>query len=258
MNSDGKTATCVECGMGHSVERIREQLANEHPSKNEKTTESAADIETAICKPDREVETATEPEIYDSEWEEEPEEPTIYEATWDVAYEEDEFYARYLRFNAKLFPTATQKSWEKIEWDIWSKGLVDCYIDFSDEALSKLFPKDFAVYQEELAKPKKPTERWEIGMMNDKMFFEFSLTEEEFAELNSLLEAFVGREADHTTDPRKNVWEMELAYPNQDTKHKIRGTISDEVLENVKQQLLDWFCTQIGTRYPWIFDMVLD
>ena len=236
MDAGGQTASCVDCGMKHSLERLREKLAT-HEVK-----EPSVPNEKLIAE-----------EIFDAEWE--PEEPETYEAEWEPVLDPDEsYYTKYLRFNAQLYPNSDKDSWEKIEWDIWSEGNCEFHIDFYDDVLEKLFPAEYARYQREYANAQKPSEQMAaIGRLGRLTSFDVTLTPEQLEKLDRLLEAFTNCEAD-VINPMEPVWEMELNYPNHDVKHQIRGDINDgtEVLMELATFLLEIFHRNFKERYPGI------
>lgn len=237
MDAGGQTASCVDCGMKHSLERVREKLAT-HEVK-----EPSVPNEKPIAE-----------EIFDAEWE--PEEPETYEAEWEPVLSPDEsYYTRYLRFSARMpSPWAVSTPWEQIEWDIWSSNNCEFSIDFRDDVLEKLFPAEYARYQREYANAQKPSEQIAaIGRLGRLTSFDVTLTPEQLEKLDRLLEVFTNCEAD-VINPMEPVWEMELNYPNHDVKHQIRGDINDgtEVLMELATFLLEIFHRNFKERYPGI------
>ena len=236
MDAGGQTASCVNCGMKHSLERVREKLAT-HEAK-----EPSVPNEKLIAE-----------EIFDAEWE--PEEPETYEAEWEPVLDPDEsYYTKYLRFNAQLYPKSDKDSWEKIEWDIFSSNNCEFFIEFREDALAKRFPAEYARYQREYANAQKPSEQMAaIGRLGRLTSFDVTLTPEQLEKLDRLLEAFTNCEAD-VINPMEPVWEMELNYPNHDVKHQIRGDINDgtEVLMELATFLLEIFHRNFKERYPGI------
>ena len=234
MDAGGQTASCIDCGMKHSVERVREKLAT-HEAKEPSVSEEKPIVE----------------EIFDAEWE-----PETYEAEWEAVLDPDEsYYTCYLRFSARMpSPWAVSTPWEKIEWDIWSSNNCEFSIDFRDDVLEKLFPAEYARYQREYAKAQKPSEQMAaIGRLGCLTSFDVTLTPEQLEKLDRLLEAFTNCEAD-VINPMEPVWEMELNYPNHDVKHQIRGDINDgtEVLMELATFLLEIFHRNFKERYPGI------
>ncbi len=237
MDAGGQTASCVDCGMKHSVERVREKLAT-HEVKEPSVPDEKPIVE----------------EIFDAEWE--PEEPETYEAEWAVAYDTDEMSTRYLRFSARMLAPqwAGSAPWEKIEWDIFSSNNCEFFIEFREDALAKRFPAEYTLSKQKYAKAQKPSERIDaLGIITSKTAFDVALTPEQLEKLDRLLEAFTNCEAD-VINPMEPVWEMELNYPNHDVKHQIRGDINDgtEVLMELATFLLEIFHRNFKERYPGI------
>lgn len=244
MDVGGQTASCVDCGMKHSLERLREKLAEAEAKKP-----SASEKETIV-----------EAEIFDSEWE--PTEPETYDAEWDITYDTDEMSTRFLRFSAKMLapPGADSTPWEKIEWDIYSFNNCEFSIDFRDDVLAKLFPAEYRLYHQEYAKAQKVSEQIDaIGIIMRKTAFDVALTPEQLERLDPLLEVFTNCEAS-AANPSQPVWEMELNYPNFDLKHKVLGSIGEgnEVLMKLKDLLLKIFTEHFRERYPWIYSIDLN
>lgn len=240
MDAGGQTASCVNCGMKHSVERVREMLAGTPGQPTEITPEEPQDNDS------------------DAEWEPLEADPLQEEedAEWEPVLSPDEsYYTRYLRFSARMpSPWAVSTPWEKIEWDIWSSNNCEFFIEFREDALAKRFPAEYARYQREYANAQKPSEQMAaIGRLGRLTSFDVTLTPEQLEKLDRLLEAFTNCEAD-VINPMEPVWEMELNYPNHDVKHQIRGDINDgtEVLMELATFLLEIFHRNFKERYPGI------
>lgn len=239
MDAGGQTASCINCGMKHSVERVREMLAGTSGQSTEITPEEPQDNDS------------------DAEWEPLDADPLQEEedAEWEPVLDPDEsYYTRYLRFNAQLYPKSDKDSWEKIEWDIFSSNNCEFFIEFREDALANRFPAEYARYQREYANAQKPSEQMAaIGRLGRLTSFDVTLTPEQLEKLDQLLEAFTNCEAD-VINPMEPVWEMELNYPNHDVKHQIRGDINDgtEVLMELATFLLEIFHRNFKERYPGI------
>ena len=248
MDAGGQTASCVDCRMKHSLERLREKLAT-HEVKELPATDEKTIVE----------------EIFDSEWE--LEEPETYEAEWEPVLDPDEsYYTKYLRFNAQLYPKSDKDSWEKIEWDIWSEGNCEFHIDFYDAAMSKLFPRDYVLCQNKKEKANGSiTKRIDaIRDLYEDVRWNIQLSPEQIDIVDTLLAAF--NDPKTALNGMKNQgsseysWEMSTCYPNHDTRREFKGAVdeSNETLMQLKGFLLEILLQNVSERYPWIYNIDLN
>lgn len=111
--------------------------------------------------------------------------------------------------------------------------------------------------QKKKEKAKKISDR--VKALHDlykNIWWNVQLTSQQWERLNSLLETFTKCEAS-AINPLQYEWEMELCYPNNDLKHKVRGSISeeDEVLMKLKDFVLEILIENVSNRYPsWLIE----